>query len=46
MVEQHAQLALSVSDRAYIIDHGVMIHVDSAEALLHNDEKRRELLGI
>ena len=46
MVEQHAQLALSVSDRAYVIDRGVIVHEGSAEALLADKHKRHELLGI
>lgn len=46
MVEQHAQLALSVSDRAYIIDRGVIIHESDAQELLNDTDKRRELLGV
>lgn len=46
MVEQHAQLALSVSDRAYVIDRGVIVHEGSAQALLQDNHKRQELLGI
>ncbi len=46
MVEQHAQLALSVSDRAYILDRGVIIHSGEAVELLTNEHMRRELLGI
>jgi len=46
MVEQHAQLALSVSDRAYVIDRGVIIHEGSAAELLENHSQRQELLGI
>jgi len=46
MVEQHAQLALSVSDRAYIIDKGVIIHESDAQTLLNDDTKRHQLLGI
>lgn len=46
MVEQHAQLALSVSDRAYIIDNGVIVHEDNAQSLLNDTATRHELLGI
>jgi branched-chain amino acid transport system ATP-binding protein len=46
MVEQHAQLALSVSDRAYIIDRGVIVHAGDAGDLLHDEQLRHELLGI
>jgi len=46
MVEQHAQLALSVSDRAYIIDRGVIIYEGEAQALLEDEAQRQALLGI
>ena len=46
MVEQHAQLALSVSDRAYIIERGVIIHEGDAQELIENKKQRQELLGI
>ena len=34
LVEQNVERALSVSDRAYIIDHGVVVHEAVASALL------------
>ncbi len=34
LVEQNVERALSVSDRAYIMDHGVIVHHDTAERLL------------
>lgn len=34
LVEQNVELALSISDRAYIMDQGVIVHSDSAEKLL------------
>ena len=34
LVEQNVELALSISDRAYIMDQGVIVHTDSAEKLL------------
>jgi branched-chain amino acid transport system ATP-binding protein len=46
MVEQHAQLALSVSDRAYVLGRGEVKFAGSAEELLHADEQRHALLGI
>jgi branched-chain amino acid transport system ATP-binding protein len=46
MVEQNAQLALSVSDRVYVIDRGVIIHASSASELIQDDHQRQELLGI
>ncbi len=46
MVEQHAQLALSVSDRAYIIDRGVIVYEGGAKELLNDEVQRQQLLGI
>lgn len=46
MVEQNAQLALSVSDRVYVIDRGVIVYASSASELLKDQHKRQELLGI
>jgi branched-chain amino acid transport system ATP-binding protein len=34
LVEQNVELALSISDRAYIMDQGVIVHADSAANLL------------
>jgi branched-chain amino acid transport system ATP-binding protein len=34
LVEQNVELALSISDRAYIMDQGVIVHSDSAAHLL------------
>jgi branched-chain amino acid transport system ATP-binding protein len=34
LVEQNVELALSISDRAYIMDQGVIVHTDSAANLL------------
>ncbi len=34
LVEQNVELALSISDRAYILDQGVIVHHDSAANLL------------
>jgi branched-chain amino acid transport system ATP-binding protein len=36
LVEQNVELALSISDRAYIMDQGVIVHSDSAARLLAN----------
>lgn len=38
LVEQNVERALSVSDRAYIIDHGVVVHQAQASALLADPE--------
>ena len=34
LVEQNVERALSISDRAYIMDHGVIVHHDTAANLL------------
>jgi branched-chain amino acid transport system ATP-binding protein len=34
LVEQNVELALSISDRAYIMDQGLIVHADSAANLL------------
>jgi branched-chain amino acid transport system ATP-binding protein len=36
LVEQNVELALSISDRAYIMDQGVIVHSDSAARLIAN----------
>lgn len=46
VVEQNALLALEVADRAYVIDHGRVIHQGAAGALLADHALRRNLLGI
>ncbi len=46
LVEQHAELALRVSDRAYVIDRGRVVHEGSSAALLADDARRRELIGV
>lgn len=46
LVEQQAELALGVSDRVYIIDRGHIIHEGPAPELLHDEAKRKELIGI
>lgn len=38
LVEQNVERALSISDRAYIIDQGVVVHSESAAGLLANPE--------
>lgn len=46
IVEQQAELALSISDRVYVMDRGCIIHAGSAPELLHNSSQRKELIGI
>ncbi len=38
LVEQNVELALSLSDRVYVMDQGVIVHQDSAAALIANPE--------
>ena len=38
LVEQNVELALQISDRAYIIDQGRIVHTDSGQALLADRE--------
>ena len=38
LVEQNVELALSLSDRVYVMDQGVIVHHDNATALLNNPE--------
>ena len=37
LVEQNAQMALSVADRAYVLETGQITMSGDAQALLHND---------
>ncbi|MGB8621317.1 MAG: ABC transporter ATP-binding protein [Paracoccaceae bacterium] len=37
LVEQNVEIALSISDRAYIIDQGLVVHEASAESLLADE---------
>ena len=46
IVEQNALAALEVSDRAYVMDRGRIIHEGSAAKLLKNSPLRRELIGM
>jgi branched-chain amino acid transport system ATP-binding protein len=38
LVEQNVELALAFSDRAYVMDQGVIVHHDTAQALQANPE--------
>ena len=38
LVEQNVERALAISDRAYIMDHGEIVHHDSAANLIANQE--------
>ena len=46
IVEQNALGALSVSDRAYVMDLGRIVHEGPAQELLDDATKRHQLLGV
>ena len=45
MVEQHANMALSIADRGWVLQSGRVVLDDTAEALLANPELRASYLG-
>ena len=45
VVEQSANVALEIADRAYVLQNGVMRLEGAASDLLANDEVRRAYLG-
>ena len=45
LVEQNAQMALSVADRAYVMETGRISKSGPAQALLHADDVRKAYLG-
>lgn len=45
LVEQNAKMALSISDRAYVIETGKITLEGKAEDLLHNPEVKKAYLG-
>jgi len=46
LVEQNATKALSISDRAYVMQNGSIVHSGTAEAMLKDDNLRKAYLGI
>jgi branched-chain amino acid transport system ATP-binding protein len=46
IVEQHPQAILAISDRAIVLDHGTVVHADSAAALRAAPELLDRLLGV
>ena len=45
VVEQNANMALSIADRGYLLQTGEIVLSDSAKALLENPEMKRAYLG-
>jgi len=45
MVEQNANMALSIADRGYVLATGELVLADTAENLLASDELKRAYLG-
>jgi branched-chain amino acid transport system ATP-binding protein len=45
LVEQNAQMALSVADRAYVLETGKIVLEGPAQELLHNDMVVEAYLG-
>jgi branched-chain amino acid transport system ATP-binding protein len=45
VVEQNANMALSIADRGYVLQTGQIVLSDSADALLANPQMRQAYLG-
>ena len=45
LVEQNAQMALSIADRAYVLETGNIFKEGSADMLMHDDADRKAYLG-
>ena len=45
MVEQNANMALSIADRGYVLQTGRVVLADSAQNLLNNEQMRKAYLG-
>ena len=45
LVEQNAQMALSIADRAYVLETGHVVKEGNADALMHDDAVRKAYLG-
>ena len=46
IVEQHPQAILAISDQAIVLDHGTVVHADTAAALRRAPELLDRLLGV
>ena len=45
LVEQNAQMALSIADRAYVLETGNIVKDGDAKMLMHDDDVRKAYLG-
>ena len=45
LVEQNANMALQVANRAYVLEIGNVVKIGTGEALLHDDDVRKAYLG-
>lgn len=45
LVEQNAQMALSIADRGYVLETGKIVLASDAKELLTNDSVRKAYLG-
>jgi len=45
LVEQNAQMALSIANRAYVLETGKIVKSGDADALMHDDDVRKAYLG-
>ena len=45
LVEQNAKKALSIANRAYVLETGHVVKEGSADALMHDDAVRKAYLG-
>ena len=45
LVEQNAKMALSISDKAYVLENGVIAMSGDANTLLHDDNVKKAYLG-
>ncbi len=45
LVEQNAQMALSIANRAYVLETGKIVKEGDAVALMHDDDVRKAYLG-
>ena len=46
LVEQSAAFAVQVSDYAYVMSQGAIVHASAPEALWENEEIKTQYLGV